>query len=159
MKEKQRSAKVKKKQTLIDSGLTLIITILILSATIVYLGYSIFDKLHVFELPPENNTSVRHTKAIQVEVLNGCGVSDIADNFTDSLRKNNFDVVNTTNYRSFEIDKSIVIDRSGNMMNAEYLAEIIGLDKTRVIQQKNKNYFLDVTLIVGKDYKKLFHNN
>jgi hypothetical protein len=45
------------------------------------------------------------------------------------------------------------------MASAEYLADVIGLDKKRVIQQKNKNYFLDVTLIIGKDYKKLFHNN
>jgi len=159
VKEKQRSARAKKKQNLSKSSLLLNITILILLVAIVYLGFSILDKFHIFESPTEDNTSVKHTKTIQVEVLNGCGVSDIADIYTDSLRKKNFDVVNTTNYRSFEIDKSIVIDRSGNLVNAEYLAEIIGVDKHRVIQQKNRNYFLDVTLIVGKDYKTLFNNN
>ena len=70
-----------------------------------------------------------------------------------------FDVVNMTNYRSFEIDKSIIIDRSGRLGNAKYLADVIGIDRRRVIQQKNRNYYLDVTLIVGKDYKKLFSNN
>lgn len=159
MKEKQRSAQAKKNQNLTSTSLLLNITILILIAAVVYLGYSILDKFQIFESPTEESASLKLTKTIQVEVLNGCGVSDIADNYTDSLRKKNFDVVNTTNYRSFEIDKSIVIDRSGNMMNAEYLAEIVGVDKVRVIQQKNKNYFLDVTLIVGKDYKTLFNNN
>jgi hypothetical protein len=159
VKENQRSAKAKKKQAPSSSSLFLNITILILSVTILYLGYSILDKLYIFESPLEKDISIKHAKNIQVEVLNGCGVSDIADNFTDRLRKKNFDVVNTTNYRSFEIDNSIVIDRSGNMPNAEYLAEIIGLDKTHVIQQKNKNYFLDVTFIVGKDFKNLFQNN
>ena len=63
-----------------------------------------------------------------------------------------FDVVNLGNYRSFDIDKTIVIDRSGKVKNAEYLAEVIGIDKWNVIQQKNKNYFLDVSLIIGRDY-------
>jgi len=48
---------------------------------------------------------------------------------------------------------------TGNIINAEYLAEVIGIDNKQVIQQKNKNYFLDVTLIIGKDYKQLFQNN
>ena len=117
------------------------------------------NRLHVFESQPENKIPEEHKQIIQVEVLNGCGVVDIADKFTDSLRKRNFDVVNTANYRSFEIDKSIVIDRSGRLVNAKYLADVIGVDRRRVVQQKNKYYFLDVTLIVGKDYKKLFQNN
>ena len=57
------------------------------------------------------------------------------------------------------MDESIIIDRAGRLGNAKYLADVIGLDRKRVIQQKNKNYFLDVTLIVGKDYRQLFHNN
>ena len=159
MKKKPRLAKAKKNPNPSVTTPFQNISILILSIVILYLGYSILISLKVFESQPPKEHSDKHTQIIQVEVLNGCGVIDIADKFTDSLRKKNFDVVNTANYRTFEINKSIVIDRSGNMMNAEYLAEVIGLDKKRVIQQKNKNYFLDVTLIVGKDYRKLFHNN
>jgi hypothetical protein len=157
--KKTRSVKAKKSRNQSNSSSFLNITILFLSVVNLYLGYSIVTKLNLFESQSTNGVSEKQTQIIQVEVLNGCGVVDIADKFTDSLRKKRFDVVNMTNYRSFEIDKSIIIDRTGNMMNAEYLADIIGLDRKRVIQQKNKNYFLDVTLIVGKDYKKLFHNN
>lgn len=159
MKKKSRLAKAKKNPNPSVTTPYQNISILILSIVILYLGYSILISLKVFESQPPPKNSDKHTQIIQVEVLNGCGVVDIADKFTDKLRKYNFDVVNTANYRSFEIDKSIVIDRSGNMKNAEYLAGVIGLDRKRVIQQKNKNYFLDVTLIVGKDYRKLFHNN
>ena len=159
MKKKPRLAKAKKNPNPSVTTPFQNISILILSIVILYLGYSILISLKVFESQPQKENSDKHTQIIQVEVLNGCGVVDIADKFTDKLRKYNFDVVNTANYRSFEIDKSIVIDRSGNMKNAEYLAGVIGLDRKRVIQQKNKNYFLDVTLIVGKDYRKLFHNN
>ena len=106
----------------------------------------------------EIDNLVTHKKNMQIEVLNGCGVDGVADMFTDSLRKKNIDVVNTGNYRSYNIDNSIVIDRTGNFINAEYVAEVIGIDNKQVIQQKNKNYFLDVTLIIGKDYKQLFQN-
>jgi len=159
VKKKSRLAKAKTKRRPFRSNPYLNFTILILSVVVLYLGYSILNKLHVFESEPVNGITKEHTQIIQVEVLNGCGVVDIADKFTDRLRRRKFDVVNTANYRSFEIDKSIIIDRSGRLGNAKYLADVMGLDRRRVIQQKNKNYFLDVTLIVGKDYKKLFHNN
>jgi len=107
----------------------------------------------------EIDNLVKHKKNMQIEVVNGCGVDGVADRFTDYLRKKNFDVVYTGNYRSFNIDNSIVIDRTGDIINAEYLAEVIGIDNKQVIQQKNKNYFLDVSLIIGKDYKQLFKNN
>ena len=113
----------------------------------------------MFEQYSEINTLVNHKQNMQIEVLNGCGVDGVADMFTDSLRKKNIDVVNTGNYRSYNIDNSIVIDRTGNIINAEYVAEVIGVDNKQVIEQRNKNYFLDVTLIIGKDYKQLFQNN
>jgi hypothetical protein len=157
--KKTRSVKAKKSRNQSNPNAFLNITILFLSAAVLYLGYSLVNKLNLFESQPVDSVTEEQKRIIQVEVLNGCGVVDIADEFTDRLRKKKFDVVNTANYRSFEIDKSIIIDRAGRLGNAKYLADVIGLDRKRVIQQKNKNYFLDVTLIVGKDYKKLFNNN
>ena len=40
---------------------------------------------------------------IQVEVLNGCGVSGIANAYTSVLRKNGFDVVEPGNFEHFDI--------------------------------------------------------
>jgi len=142
-----------------STNLFLNISNLILSLLILFLGYSLLGKLNVFGENLEIDNLVKHKKNMQIEVLNGCGVDGVADRFTDYLRKKNFDVVNTGNYRSFNIDNSIVIDRTGDIINAEYLAEVIGIDNKQVIQQKNKNYFLDVSLIIGKDYKQLFKNN
>ena len=93
-----------------------------------------------------------------MEVLNGCGVNGVADNFTDYLRAANFDVVNIGNYRSFEVDFSLVIDRTGNIKNAFEIASKLGIEKNNIIQQINKEYFLDVTLVIGKDYKRLKNN-
>ena len=159
MKEKPETFQAEKRTLHRSTNLFLNISIFILSILILFLGYSLLSKLNVFGENSEIDKLVKHKKNMQIEVLNGCGVSGIADMFTDSLRKKNFDVVNTGNYRTFKIDNSIVIDRTGNIINAEYLAEVIGIDKKQVIEQKNKNYFLDVTLIIGKDYKQLFQNN
>ena len=92
---------------------------------------------------------------IKIEVLNGCGVSGIADKLTDYLRENKIDVVNLGNYRSFEIENSIIIGRNKKIKNAELVASLVGLDRNSVIQQINPDYLLDVTFILGKDYRNL----
>ena len=159
MKKNPKAFKSKKRTVHNPTNLFLSISNLILFILIIFLGYSLLIKLNVFGENSEIDKLAKHKKNMQIEVLNGCGVDGVADMFTDSLRMKNIDVVNTGNYRSYNIDNSIVIDRTGNIYNAEYVAEVIGADNKHVIQQKNKNYFLDVTLIIGKDYKKLFQNN
>ncbi len=89
---------------------------------------------------------------IQVEVLNGCGVGGIADRFTDFLRSNKFDVVNIANYIRFDMDETLVIDRRGNKANAYSVAKSLGVKKENVIQQLNDDYFLDVSIVIGRDY-------
>lgn len=159
MKEKTVEANTVKSPLDSSRNLFLNISIVILSVIILYLGYSLLDKLNVFSPSDENNDLLKQKKPLQVEVLNGCGAAGIADEVTELLRKKNFDVVNTGNYRTFNIDDSIIIDRAGNIKNAYVLAKAIGMDERRVVEQKNKNYFLDITLIVGKDYKQLFQIN
>lgn len=92
---------------------------------------------------------------IQVEVMNGCGVEGVAAKFTNYLREKNFDVVQVGNYISSNIDETMIIDRIGNRANTEKLAEVLGIDKKNIVQQLNKDYFLDATLVIGKDYNKL----
>lgn len=159
MKEKTEEIKPVKSPFGSFQNLLLNISIIILSIIVLYLGYSLLDKANVFGADDENDDLSKQKKPLQVEVLNGCGVPGIADQVTDLLRRKNFDVVNTGNYRTFNIDDSIIIDRVGNIKNAKYLAKVIGMDERKVIEQKNKNYFLDVTLIIGKDYKQLFQIN
>ena len=92
---------------------------------------------------------------MKVEVLNGCGVSGIADKLTEYLRANKVDVVNLGNYRSFEVEHSIIISRNQKIKNARNIAALIGLDEDAIIQQSNADYLLDITFILGKDYRNL----
>ena len=134
-------------------NLLLNISILLLAVVIIYISYSIYIKLsrHANE-SGMSNANQAASDMIQVEVLNGCGVSAIGDRFTDFLRNNNFDVVKNGNYISFDIDESLVIDRTGNMANAYKVAKALGIKNENVIQQLNKDYFLDVSIVVGRDY-------
>ncbi len=134
-------------------NLILNVSIFVLAVIILYMLYSIYFKL-------ANNSSDVDTQAngqtasdiIQVEVLNGCGIGGVGDRFTDFLRANSFDVVNVGNYVSFDVDECLVIDRTGNMANAYKVAKALHIKNENVIQQLNKDYFLDVSIVVGRDY-------
>jgi LytR cell envelope-related transcriptional attenuator len=129
-------------------------SILILVIINSILAYSVFNAIPFNDSDYnylEDSTRVR----IQVEVLNGCGVSGVAEKLTDYLRTNNIDVVNLGNYRSFEIENSIIIGRNEKIQNAEIVAAIVGLDNQNIIQQINPDYLLDVTFVLGKDYRDL----
>jgi len=120
------------------------------------MSYSLFLKFTSKEkIVSEADSDEVASEIIQLQVLNGCGVSGIADRFTDYLRANKFDVVNSGNYSSFTIEETLVIDRIGNLANANKVAQSLGVNKKNVIRQLNKEYFLDVSVIIGKDYYKL----
>ncbi len=157
-KKKKQTSKISDNPNLKSSTLNLSLNIIIflLGAFILYLGYSI-----ILSLSGKNKAELELAKKdlpaeiIQVEVLNGCGVNSLADRFTDYLRLQNIDVVKTGNYESFNIYESLVIDRSGNIANAHKVAKVLGVKTKNVIQQLNDDYFLDVSIIVGKDYHQL----
>lgn len=154
----------RKKKTKIDHSadiristinFSLNILIFLLITVIIYLSYSIFIKL-TKEPAIDLSTIKKETPSdiIQVEVMNGCGVSGVADRFTDYLRDHNVDVVKIGNYIQFDIDETMVIDRMGNKANAERVAEILGVLNGNAITQKNDDYFVDVTVVIGRDYFK-----
>ncbi|MCX6171042.1 MAG: LytR C-terminal domain-containing protein [Ignavibacteriales bacterium] len=155
MEQNNTRKKTSKSAGLKSSTLNLIlnVSIFLLAAIIIYMGYSIYLKLaNNKHIKDDQFTEQVASDIIQVEVLNGSGVNGVADRFTDFLRNNNLDVVKSGNYISDDVNESLVIDRSGNMANAFKTAKILGIKKENVIQQLNKDYFLDVSIIVGKDY-------
>jgi hypothetical protein len=105
--------------------------------------------------PVETGEIVKKDSLMQIEILNGCGATGIGEVFTNYMRKCGFDVIQTGNYISFDVMNTIIIDRKGNIKNAFAVADSLGIGETAVIQQLNKDYFLDVSLIIGKDYKQL----
>jgi hypothetical protein len=107
------------------------------------------------EPPVEEIVIEEEPKILQIEVLNGCGVSGIAAKYTDYLRQEGFDVVKTENYETFNVLKTVVIDRKGSIQNGLRITSSLGLEEDRVLQEINEAYLIDATVILGKDYRQL----
>ncbi len=107
--------------------------------------------------PPVDPTKpdARAGKIIQIDLLNGCGIPRAASHVTGYLRARGFDVVEIRNYKTFDVRESLVIDRSGNRELARKVAYALGVDEKNIIQQLNPDYFVDVSVVVGKDYASL----
>ncbi|MDR9416154.1 MAG: LytR C-terminal domain-containing protein [Gracilimonas sp.] len=98
------------------------------------------------------------SEIIQIEVLNGCGVSGIANAYTSLLRKNGFDVVETGNFETFDVQETIIISRSGEMSNAYRVANALGVSEKNVILESSPDFYLDVSVIIGHDFEQLNTN-
>lgn len=94
-------------------------------------------------------------KIPRVGVLNGCGERGIAFQMADYLRKHKIDVVEVGNHNSFDVEESIVVDRVGDLDAARYVAAVLGIPLSNVIQQVNREILLDISIVVGKDYHEL----
>lgn len=92
---------------------------------------------------------------IQLEVLNGCGVPDLANRFTSALRKNGFDVVETGNFDNFDMQKTIVISRTYNTENAKRVADALGVSEDNILVEASDDFYLDATVVIGSDYESL----
>jgi hypothetical protein len=143
-----------------NSNLFFIIASVILTVFAVFLLYSILDKTGIIVFDNTETAKPQNVQQlIQVEVLNGCGVAGVGDALTDVLRAKGIDVVKTGNFRSFDIENTFIIDRLGKIETANRVADSLNLDKRFIITEKNKSYFLDLTIVIGKDYKNYFQKS
>ena len=94
-------------------------------------------------------------KTITAEVLNGSGENKIGKVFTDFLIKKNVDVQKTDNYKSNTVQKTIIMSRRGEIIKAQKIGELLGVNNTEIIENTDKDLFIDVTVLVGKDFGKL----
>ncbi len=101
---------------------------------------------------PVPESAGRH---LDVEVLDGVGNTKIAQRTTDFLRAQGYDVVEMKKNIDGVVDRSYVLDRSGDFDAAKKVAAAIGIPLNKVFQKIDRNLYLDVTVIVGKDFAKL----
>jgi hypothetical protein len=136
---------------------SLALTVLIgaLALLVLFLSYSLVER-HFLRPPVDTERQGPSTGGvIQIDVLNGCGVSGAATSVRDYLRARGFDVVEMRNYKSFDVEESLVVDRTGAIGNAEKVAYALGINTSRIIQQINPDYYVDVSVVVGRDYRSL----
>lgn len=148
---------------LLIGALSLIVVALVISL-IIRLNSTPVDpniKQDAVESTHENNgqktdeTAQVKSTVIRVEVLNGTSVPRLASKASDFLRARGFDVVQAGNAQHSNFKKSVVQDRLGNIQNAIQVANALGISESGVIQQKNPQLYVEVTVIIGSDYKSL----
>ncbi|MEK9136905.1 MAG: LytR C-terminal domain-containing protein [Bacteroidota bacterium] len=135
--------------------LALNIVIGLLVVVVGYLSYSLINR-HVLQPPVDaGKAGVAPGEIIQIDVLNGSGLQGAANTCTGYLRARGFDVVEMRNYKTSDVDETLVIDRVGSMANAEKVAYALGVKKKNIVQQLNHDYYVDVSVVIGKDYSSL----
>lgn len=92
---------------------------------------------------------------IQVDVRNACGVSGLAGETRNFLRQQGFDVVEVGDHSNRDLAHSMVVDRAGDLRTAQKVARALGIPDDRVVQDIRESYYLDVSVLVGKDYEQL----
>jgi arginine exporter protein ArgO len=142
---------------------TLNISIIILGLFCAYLAFSLFSSS--FGSKEKSDKDISDTtkrtltkqpdQIIQLDVRNGTGVKGVAATFRDYLRKSGFDVVEMGNYKTDDVNKTMIIARNDDRSNSEKIASILGVNKKYIIQQINPSLYLDATVIIGKDFKEL----
>ena len=89
-------------------------------------------------------------KNLKIEVLNGCGVQDLARVTTDYLRGKGFDVINYGNAAE-EQQRTVVIDRlSSEKKWANIVAAALDINLTSAVI--DSSLCIHVLVLLGKDY-------
>lgn len=136
-------------------------TIILFLILVIYFSFSLINnslksEKEVTDITDSSkNLTNQPNLTIQLDVQNGTRENGIAVRITEYLRKNGFDVVEIGNYKSKDIEKTLIIDRSGDKNKALKVARVLGLDNRNVIQQLNSSLYLDVTVVIGNDFKEL----
>ena len=96
--------------------------------------------------------SLHLQEPIRVEVLNGCGIPQVAARLTKKSRALGLDVIHEGNAVSFNFLHTLVIDRSGDPGKARQVASVLGIP--HCIQQITEDAYrlADVSIIIGRDY-------
>ncbi|MBV6479646.1 MAG: hypothetical protein HGGPFJEG_02433 [Ignavibacteria bacterium] len=135
--------------------------IIIVLVAVAYLAFSLINNSIKSEKGPKEITDTTKSvtnqpnSKIQLDVQNGTNENGAASQFTEFLRMKGMDVVEMGNYKSGDIERTLVIDRSGDKVKAKRVASVLGISDKNVIQQINPGLYLDVTVVIGKDFNEL----
>jgi hypothetical protein len=138
-------------------GVMLNVGFAVAAALVLVLAYALATRFLLPEATPTRSANPAGLLGdiVQVEVLNGCGAPGVAADVTRFLRDHHFDVVASGNYVDFAQPHSLVIDRVGNREAALRVAAILGIDEAYVREEIGPNYFVDASVVIGRDYPRL----
>ncbi len=133
-----------------------------MKGTLVILSVAFFITIYVLANRNSHNSDknnefipVVNSRLLEVEVLDGAGNMRAAQQMTNILRVQGYDVVEMKKNNSGVEERTFIFDRSGNLDAARKLATVLGVSQDKVFQKIDRTLYLDITVVMGKDYSRL----
>ena len=111
----------------------------------------IIEEEVVTQMPGEQELAIPNIG--RIEILNGCGISGLADQFANYLRRYQFDVKSTANAATWDYEKTLVISRIPDRTIAQNVAKVLHCAEPLFLRTEQTAY--DVTVIIGHNYKEI----
>ena len=134
----------------------------LLKGTLILLSVALFITVYVLANRKNHTngevsefTPAVNSQSLKVEVLDGAGNMRAAQQMTNILRAQGYDVVEMKKYIGDGEERTIIFDRSGNLDVARKLAASVGVSQDKVFQKIDRTLYLDITVVLGKDYPRL----
>jgi len=104
------------------------------------------------EIPAETvSVNIKDNSDITIEVLNGTSRSGLANSVAEKLKEEGYNVTKIGNYKTTTNISTSIINRTDDNY-AKQIKEFLGSGKVKT--EKEENSKVDVTVILGSDYKK-----
>ncbi len=117
---------------------------------------SFVHKLVTPEQTPTVTSDFTIDDPIKVQILNGCGVSGIANEFAELLERKKYKVVDVGNAPNWDYEKTVIINRERKERKyIDKFQDLIGVSSEMVYRIQNDEVESDITLIIGSDYESL----
>ncbi|MFO7841208.1 MAG: LytR C-terminal domain-containing protein [Fidelibacterota bacterium] len=109
------------------------------------------------DLPELRMNAEKNTESVYIvaRILNGCGVSGVAYKLREYLLTQGLDINETTNADHFNYEKTIVYLHKNDFKIAKIISEKLQMPNNPILDDRKPDYPCDVTILIGKDYKKL----
>jgi hypothetical protein len=123
----------------------------------VVLAYGMVVRFATPRVDPLRESNAAHLQGdrIQIELLNGCGVDNLAADARLFMRDRGFDVVGVGNFEVSDVPETYLIDHIGDGVAARKVASSLGIGADRIRSDQESAALLDVTVVIGHDYRSL----
>jgi len=100
------------------------------------------------------NPDLLKPEDLRIQVYNGCGDTGVAQNASEKLKKEKYDIIDVGNFEKKDLEISYVIDHYKNTKGFERIEGILGDKKMKRVVKSSGDRELnpDFTIILGKDY-------
>ena len=134
----------------------------IMKGTLTVLSVALFITIYVLANKKSHMRSeeieyipVVNNRSLEVEVLDGAGSMRAAQQLTNILRAQGYDVVEMKKNNGEIEERTFLFDRSGNLDATRKLATVLGVPQDKVFQKIDRSLYLDITVVLGKDFPRL----